>query len=940
MKDKILGEIKRGENDVKPHSNSVVSSFHADAPTFQPRSTLLIGSGVGNSISNSNPVISSNSNSNNSLNESSLVSNNEISSGLTATAQPFIPSSIRHNTTSMLDVIDHGFHISPNMGVLGGGLNINLGGVNSNNAANNSNNVNDHNNHTNNSHNNNESNNYSPGQINSHLNSNSLHHIKHGIMYSGNGLQEGSNLSLHHGGSYSSNVLNSVDSNHNKSNHIKDSNNIDLNHAVSDNSKHPNNIGSGVNGGNTAPLNDESVIETGGTIHAPGIEYDGILLGSSGSSSTQKQVLTNNNSGKSGNSGILVNDSGQNVGIPRIQYCNSVVVNSGNNNSNIRSINGTDSGGFYSGESGESGGNHHIGIGLTQSTQSHNHTQQNYHHQQHGISGGIGMLSTGQGQGQGQIPGVGVGMTLLPGAGAFSIGNVNNNNNNQNGNVLDLSEYCRRVRGWNLPFLRMIPQMNAITQIRHELQLQNISLLLTQNDILSMNSGIGGHSNTGVHNNNHHNTNNNHNSNNTNSNHHHGNSGAGQVQNGPSNQMLINQHQHYVPQIVQRNYYGLCLLDDSNIISTTRFCGYQTYAYKAINIEDYTAYCLRRIDNFPFSELDNTRHCLDKWHKLTQHPCIVSYRHCFASLDFPQGGALVVVYDYIPNASTMESVHFKEPIGEPLLWNYIIQIVLALVHIHSSQLAARVIDPTKLLISYRGRLRLNCVGILDFTRIDETKTIVDYQKQDLVALGYIILALCCGSLTIINDLNHAVEQIFLKSSMYSNDLKKLVLILLSKPALNKNNLDVFILANMLAARMIPQIEHSLKLTDALENEFRKEIDNGRLFRLLTKINTIADRSQLNSVHKWNETGDRYICKLFREYLFQQTDNQGRPVVDMGHILDSLAKVDVGTTETVTLMSSDGSSILLVSFADIKHSIEKSFCEIIASTTTNSNFNDL
>lgn len=462
-------------------------------------------------------------------------------------------------------------------------------------------------------------------------------------------------------------------------------------------------------------------------------------------------------------------------------------------------------------------------------------------------------------------------------------------------NVLDLSEYCRRVRGWNLPFLRTVPQMNAITQIRHELQLQNISLLLTQNDIVS---AAQSHS-----------------------------SGGGVM------------GQHYVPPIVQRVFYGLCLLDDSNVASTTRFCGYHTYAYKAINVEDYSAYCLRRIDGFPLAEFEAVRPFLERWQKIGQHPCIVSYRQSFATLDFSQG-SLVAVYDYIPNASTMESVHFKEPIGEPLLWNYIIQIVLALVHIHSSQLAARVVDPTKLLISYRGRLRLNCVGILDLTRVDESKTILDYQKQDLVALGYIILALCCGSLTIINDLNHAVEQIFLKSSMYSNDLKKLVLILLSKPALNKNNLDVFILANMLAARMIPQIEHSLKLSDALENEFRKEIDNGRLFRLLTKINTIADRSQLNAIHKWNETGDRYICKLFREYLFQQTDNQGRPVIDMGHILDSLAKVDVGTSETITLMSSDGSSILLVSFADIKHSIEKSFCEIIAATTTSSNFHDL
>lgn len=41
---------------------------------------------------------------------------------------------------------------------------------------------------------------------------------------------------------------------------------------------------------------------------------------------------------------------------------------------------------------------------------------------------------------------------------------------------------------------------------------------------------------------------------------------------------------------------------------------------------------------------------------------------------------------------------------------------------------------------------------------------------------------------------------------------------------------------------------------------------------------------------WSETGDRYLIKLFRDYVFHQVDENGRPVVDMVHVLTCLNKV--------------------------------------------------
>jgi Lon protease-like protein len=41
---------------------------------------------------------------------------------------------------------------------------------------------------------------------------------------------------------------------------------------------------------------------------------------------------------------------------------------------------------------------------------------------------------------------------------------------------------------------------------------------------------------------------------------------------------------------------------------------------------------------------------------------------------------------------------------------------------------------------------------------------------------------------------------------------------------------------------------------------------------------------------WSETGNRYILQLFRDYVYHQIDEEGNPVVDLGHIVHSLNKV--------------------------------------------------
>ena len=86
--------------------------------------------------------------------------------------------------------------------------------------------------------------------------------------------------------------------------------------------------------------------------------------------------------------------------------------------------------------------------------------------------------------------------------------------------------------------------------------------------------------------------------------------------------------------------------------------------------------------------------------------------------------------------------------------------------------------------------------------------------------------------------------------------------------------------------------NSTSAVDRLESEFMSELENGRLVRLLCKFGFINERPEFARDPRWSETGDRYIVKLFRDYVFHQVDEVGRPVVSLSHVLTCLNKVRI------------------------------------------------
>ncbi|XP_023693736.1 PAN2-PAN3 deadenylation complex subunit pan3 isoform X5 [Paramormyrops kingsleyae] len=434
-------------------------------------------------------------------------------------------------------------------------------------------------------------------------------------------------------------------------------------------------------------------------------------------------------------------------------------------------------------------------------------------------------------------------------------------------------------------------------------------------------------------------------------------------------QELINRHLITMAQIDQSENPGVPAEVDSyhslfpleplpppNRLHKTSNFSYITSCYKAVNSKDDLPYCLRRIHGF---RLPNTK-CMtlvDMWKKI-QHSNFVTLREVFTTKAFGDH-SLVFAYDFHAGAETMFSRHFNDSVAdsyftkrkwagqhepppprqhagllpESLIWAYIVQLSSALRTIHTAGLACRVMDPSKILITGKTRLRVNCVGVFDVLTFDSNQTnplalMPQYQQADLILLGKVVLALACNSLAGIQreNLQKAME---LVSINYSSDLKNLILYLLTDQSRLRSVNDIM---PMIGARFYTQLDASQMRSDVIEEDLAKEVQNGRLFRLLAKLGTITERPEFQKDPTWSETGDRYLLKLFRDHLFHQVAEAGTPWIDLSHIVSCLNKLDAGVPEKISLVSRDEKSILVVTYSDLKRCFDSTFQELISAAS--------
>lgn len=365
-----------------------------------------------------------------------------------------------------------------------------------------------------------------------------------------------------------------------------------------------------------------------------------------------------------------------------------------------------------------------------------------------------------------------------------------------------------------------------------------------------------------------------------------------------------------LPRYVDK-YHSLVLLDAQDAAQGDK-SGLPQWVYKCMSTKDGKHYALRRIEGFVLTN-EQAMGAVRRWQTIV-HPAFVGVHEAFTTRDFGDA-SLCMVYDFYPGAETLFDLLKREKFARETIMSYLLQLLSVLDTIHAAGLAAKTVDPTKILVTGPGRVRLNCCGLYDVVHYDKDQDVALFQQQDLRNLGLLVLCLACNSV----DATKNVEQ---SLGRLDEELREIVQYLVSS---NQKT----------ASRVLASLSHclttclnsSLDVNDRLEHELRRELENGRLVRLMAKLNFITERPDSELSQQWSETGDRYLIKLFRDYVFHQQDEMGKAVMDLGHVVRTLNKLDAGVDERITLISRNGQNCLIVSFKELRQCIENALREL-------------
>ncbi|KAJ3102942.1 PAB-dependent poly(A)-specific ribonuclease subunit 3 [Phlyctochytrium planicorne] len=337
-----------------------------------------------------------------------------------------------------------------------------------------------------------------------------------------------------------------------------------------------------------------------------------------------------------------------------------------------------------------------------------------------------------------------------------------------------------------------------------------------------------------------------------------------------------------------QDLYGYHSIYPMNIGSDqfSKILGYVSSYYKATNSKDGKSYSLFRIHGFRLSN-EAAMTAIDPWRKLS-HTGIISLHESFTSKAFGDN-SLIFVYDLFPNAPSLISKYLSggqiAPMPERILWSFVIQIASILKEIHSKDLAARCLDLTKVLVTGKNRFRLSCVGATDVVSFDSNSVnnIAQFQQEDLLQLGQMVLVLAHGSLSALHNVQKSVDYL---SRNVSQDIRSVILFLLGKSHLK----SIDSLMAMVGPRIANDVNSALSYRDFLEAELHRETETGRLVRILLKLGFLNERPEFDTDEAWSEVGRFYPLRLFRNYLFHQFDDLGNPLMDLGYTLQCLNKV--------------------------------------------------
>jgi len=340
-------------------------------------------------------------------------------------------------------------------------------------------------------------------------------------------------------------------------------------------------------------------------------------------------------------------------------------------------------------------------------------------------------------------------------------------------------------------------------------------------------------------------------------------------------------------------------------------------------------YCLHRFDDVRSVSPKIAAAVSDRWTQnraVQEHPGIVSFYQCFVAQR-----AVFFVHQFIPGARTLLE-RLGGPLSEVVLWSCITQLVSAIRRVHTNNLAVRSIDLSHVLsntdaAASRLRLRLNCVGIVDALEFEARRHVSDLQRQDVCDLGWLILSLATGTEVNAKSDNNTIascEQFLVQN--FSMELRNMAMTLIKSPSTPRPPTIVDV-SRAIAPRAFDEMDMAYRSLDLHERLLSSEYESGRALRLLLKLGFVNERPEFGQDRRWAASGDCYVLTLFRDFVFHQADGAGYPVMDLGHVVTCLNKLDALDEEKIVLTSRDGKSMMVVSYADVARCLENAFGEL-------------
>ncbi|SCU81135.1 LADA_0B11386g1_1 [Lachancea dasiensis] len=371
-----------------------------------------------------------------------------------------------------------------------------------------------------------------------------------------------------------------------------------------------------------------------------------------------------------------------------------------------------------------------------------------------------------------------------------------------------------------------------------------------------------------------------------------------------------------LPEIVG-DYFGLVPLEFHNrTMNSNRYQGHQNSLYKVFSNFDGKIYIMRRIHDVKIKESVQIFKPYQAWKRLVNANA-TEVRDAFLTRAFGDA-SLCVVHDYFPQSCSLYEHHFVSfspvPITQDLLWSYLVQLCSAIQAAHSLNLAFNNICLEKVIVTGSpGRIKIGDTCVHDVLHFQHDNDIVQQQEQDYIDLGKLLMELSAKILG-------SQESTTVDSCAVDEEFKKVLHYLLdtTKPKSFKELLVLF------AHKILPVTSALQTYAEYTESILSRELENARLFRLMCKLNFIFGRIESRIDINWSDSGAKFPIILFYDYVFHQTDESGKPVMDLTHVLRCLNKLDAGVGEKLMLVTPDEMNCIIISFKELKDLIDTTF----------------